>query len=103
MDYKKQRALIRSRLDNKEAVKNFLENNVGIDVTRNGFFKVREDDKTPSCKINRDGSCHDFGSGSYFKDIVSLLFDGYAAFSSLPSTMEWVCLKLDIEWERNDG
>ena len=69
-----------------------------IDVTKDGFLKVREE-STPSCQINKDGSCHDYGTGEHYSDIVSLLYDGYHAFDSLPGTMEWVCSELGIDIE----
>jgi len=71
----------------------------GIDFTRAGFFKVRENERTPSCKINRDGSFHDFGSGEHYSDVISLFYDGYQAFSSLYETMKWVSDVLNINIE----
>ncbi len=62
---------------------------------------MREED-SPSCKIYQNGSCYDFGSGEYYSDIVSLLFDGYKAFESLPATMEWLCEELNIDKEAYD-
>jgi len=99
MDYKKQRQQIQNYFGSKNTVKNFLEVYIGIDVTRDGSFKVRPDERTPSCKINNDGSCHDYGSGEHYSDIVSLLYDGYHAFDSLPKTMEWLCDELNIDME----
>jgi len=99
MNYKKLRERIRSHLSSKEAVKNFLVNNIGIDITRDGFFKVRLDDTNPSCQINRDGSCHDYGTGDHYSDLVSLLYDGYHAFDSLPEIMEWICNEINIDTE----
>ncbi len=72
---------------------------IGIDITRDGFFKVRSNEKTPSCKVNKNGSFHDFGTGIHYGDIVSLLYDGYHAFNSIQETMEWLCKELCIEWE----
>jgi len=100
-NYKSFRAYINNHLTHSSDKKDFLTKNIGIDVTRDGFFRVRPDDKTPSCKINKDGSFHDFGSGEHYSDLVALLFDGYHAFNSLPETMEWLCLELGIEWEVN--
>ena len=102
MNYKESRTKINHHLDNNYAAKNFLMNHIGIDVTKDNFFKVRPDERTPSCKINKDGSFHDFGSGEHFSDLVALLYDGYHAFDSLPETMEWVCQELGIDWEVND-
>lgn len=102
MNYKKQRELINSSLGSNEASQNFLQNNIGIDVTRDRKFKVRPEENTPSCIINKDGSFHDFGSGEHYSDMVSLLFDGYRAFDSLPETMQWICAELGIRWEGND-
>ncbi len=102
MDYKRQRELIKSSCSNKEAIKGFLMNNVGIDVTRDGYFKVRPEEKTPSCIINQDTSFHDYGSGEHYGDLVSLLYDGYHAFDSLPETMEWLCSEFNIEWKVSD-
>ncbi len=70
---------------------------IGIDTTKDGFFKVRPEERTPSCKINKDGSFHDFGSGEHYADIVSLLYDGYKAFDSLPDTMRWLCVELGLK------
>jgi len=100
VDYKKTRTKIKTLTSSVDSVRSFLSN-LGIDVTRDNFFKVREE-RTPSCKINKDGSCHDFGTGDHYIDIVSLLFDGYRAFDSLPETMQWICAELGIRWEDND-
>ena len=99
MNYKITRETINSQLNSLESNKRFLINNVGIDVTRGGKFKVRPEEKTPSCVINKDGSFHDYGTGEHYKDIVSLLYDGYRAFDSLTDTMKWVCEELGIDWE----
>jgi hypothetical protein len=72
---------------------------IGIDITRDGKFKVRPEEKTPSCVINRNGSFHDYGSGIHYSDIVSLLYDGYRAFNSLFETMTYVCQELNIDME----
>lgn len=102
MNYKKQRELIDHHFCSKEGSISFLVNNIGIDVSRSGHFKVRPEENTPSCIINKDGSFHDFGSGEHYSDMVSLLFDGYRAFDSLPETMQWICEELGIRWEDND-
>lgn len=101
IDFKKTRNLIRAHASSGDIVKGFLVN-LNIDVTRDGFFKVR-DESTPSCQINKDGSSHDYGTGEHYGDIVSLLFDGYHAFDSLPETMEWLCNELEIDMEAHDG
>jgi hypothetical protein len=101
--YKKIRQSIRNVLCDDEISKNFITFNVGIDVARNGFFKVRFDEQTPSTKINKNGSFHDYGSGEHYGDIISLLYDGYHAFDSLTDTMRWVCQEMNIPWEVNDG
>ena len=103
MTYKNLRTQIKQRFANANAAKTFLQTSIGIDVTKDGFFKVRPEDKTPSCKINKDGSFHDFGSGEHYGDVVSLLFDGYHAFDSLPETMKWLCQELNIKWELHNG
>ena len=72
---------------------------IGIDITRKGYLKVRPEEKTPSCVINKDGSFHDYGSGEHYSDIVSLLYDGFHAFTSLPETMQWLCEELSIKRE----
>ncbi|HIP20223.1 MAG TPA: hypothetical protein EYG70_03775 [Sulfurimonas sp.] len=96
--YPETRQKIRSYTNDVEININIL-NGVGIDITKDGFFKVRPDERTPSCKIYKDGSFHDFGSGEHYSDIVSLFYDGYHAFNSLPETMEWLCQELNIQWE----
>ena len=100
MNYKARREAIRERTSSATDTVRIL-NGIGIEVSREGFFKVREE-RTPSCKINKDGSCHDYGSGEHYGDIVALLFDGYRAFESLPETMEWLCEKLGINKEDYD-
>lgn len=97
IDFKKTRTLIRTHTASGDVVKGFLVN-FNIDVTRDGFFKVREE-STPSCQINKDGSCHDYGTGAHYGDVVSLLYDGYHAFDSLPETMKWLCNELGIDME----
>ena len=101
MDYKTIRETIRSHASNSNMSIQILQN-IGIDISRNGFFKIRPEERTPSCKINKDGSFHDYGSGEHYGDIVSLLYDGYHAFDSLPATMQWLCGELGVEWEVND-
>ena len=100
MNYKALREEIRERISSAKDTVRIL-NGIGIEVNREGFFKVREE-KTPSCKINKDGSCHDYGSGEHYGDIVALLFDGYRAFVSLPETMDWLCDELSIKKEDYD-
>ncbi len=102
MDYKSTRKQIKLQLSSQDRAKSFLQNSIGIDVTKDGYFKVRPDEKTPSCQINKDGSFHDYGSGEHFSDLVALLFDGFRAFDSLPETMEWVCQELGIDLEVNN-
>ena len=102
MDYKQIRENVRLHTANTNVSISILKN-IGIDVTRDGFIRVRPEDKTPSCKINKDGSFHDFGSGEHYSDLVALFFDGYHAFDSLPETMQWLCQELSIEWEVNRG
>lgn len=101
MKCKELRQVIRERINSSMETARIL-NTIGIGVTREGFFKVRPEERTPSCKINKDGSCHDYGSGEHYSDVVSLLFDGYRAFDSLPLTMEWLCEELNINMEAYD-
>lgn len=98
MNYKVIRETINNHLNTFELNKQFLEN-IGIDVTRSGHFRVRTEDKTPSCFINKDSSFHDFGSGKHYIDMVSLLFDGYCGFNSLSDTIIWLCEELNINQE----
>lgn len=98
-DHKALRTYIKDIVGSCSAAKSFVQNNIGIDVTKDGKFKVRPEEKTPSCVINKDGSFHDFGSGEHYSDIISLLFDGYHAFDSLFETMKYVCQELNIDIE----
>ncbi len=100
--YKALRSSIKGRTGSAVDATNIL-NRIGIDVTRDGFFKVRPEERTPSCAINKDGSFHDFGSGEHYSDIVSLLYDGYHAFDTLTDTMQWLCQELGIQWEVHHG
>jgi hypothetical protein len=95
--YQKVRIEIKNCISTREAAELFLRIKIGIDITKDGFIRVRSDDRTPSCKINKDGSFHDFGSGEHYRDIVSLLYDGYGAFNSLFETMKYVCQELNID------
>lgn len=95
MNYKAIRKAIKERTNTDTDIVRIL-NVLGIDVSREGFFKVREE-RTPSCKINKNGTCHDYGTGEHYSDAVTLLFDGYRAFESLPETMEWLCKELNID------
>ncbi len=99
MNFKKNRQNIRASLNTKDAVKNFLQKHIGIDVTRDGFLKVRPDEKTASCRLNYDGSAHDYGTDEHYSDIVSLIYDGYHGFDSLYETIEWLCYELNISIE----
>jgi len=96
MTSKEQREKIKLFVSNVNVVTLLLQT-IGIDITKDGFIRVRPDDRTPSCKINKDGSFHDFGSGEHYSDIVSLLYDGYGAFNSLFETMKYVCQELNID------
>jgi hypothetical protein len=96
MTSKEQREKIKLFVSNVNVVTLLLQT-IGIDITKDGFIRVRPDDRTPSCKINKDGSFHDFGSGEHYSDIVSLLYDGYGAFDSLFETMKYVCQELNID------
>ncbi len=100
--YQKIRRQIKDQISSIDDAKSFLESNIGIDVTKKGVFKVRPEERTPSCVINKDGSFHDFGSGEHYSDIVSLLYDGYHAFDSLSATMQWICDELNIDMEAYD-
>ena len=101
MNYKALRQAIKNQTNSATGVVQILSS-IGIEVNRKGFFKVREE-RSPSCKINnKDGSCHDYGSGEHYSDMVSLLFDGYKAFESLPETMGWLCEELSINKEDYD-
>jgi hypothetical protein len=102
MTSKEQREKIKLFVSNVNVVTLLLQT-IGIDITKDGFIRVRPEDRTPSCKINKDGSFYDFGSSEYYSDIVALLYDGYAAFDSLTDTMQWVCQQVNIPWEVNDG
>ncbi len=95
MNYKVLRQAIKAQTSSQQSVE-YVINILGIDVTQDHFFKVRPEECTPSCIINKDGSCHDYGTGDHYSDLVSLLYDGYHAFDSLPGTMEWLCDQLDI-------
>jgi len=94
MNHKATREAIASRTATREAIREILES-IGIDITASFHFKVR-DEATPSALINKDGSVYDFGSGEYYGDIVSLLYDGYKAFNSLTDTMTYLCDYLGI-------
>ncbi len=100
MDYKIIRQTIKAYTSDPQVNIRLLKS-LGIDITRDGFFKVRPEERTPSCKVNADGSFHDFGSGEHYSDIISLLYDGYNAFDSLSDTMEWLCRELNISMEAN--
>jgi len=71
---------------------------LGIPIHKGGFIRVRIDDRTPSCKINKNGSFHDYGTGTHYSDIVSLLYDGFHAFNTLTETIQWLCGELNIEF-----
>lgn len=60
--YREPRQKIRLHTSNVDMNINIL-NNIGIDIIKDGFFKVRSDERTPSYKVNKNGSFHDFGSG----------------------------------------
>ncbi len=98
-DHKALRTYVRDIVGSSGTAKSFVQNNIGIDVTRDGKFKVRPEEKTPSCVINKDGSFHDYGSGEHYSDVISLLFDGYKAFDSLFETIKYVCQELNIDME----
>ena len=97
MNYKALRQAIKVQTSSQQAAEHILSI-LGIDVTRDHFFKVREE-RTPSSRVNKNGSCHDYGTGDHYSDLVSLLFDGYHAFDSLPETMEWICNEINIDTE----
>jgi hypothetical protein len=97
MDFRNIRDRIRERCNDRATCIGLLHQ-LGIDVNRKFFFRVRIDDNTPSCHINKNGSFHDFGSDDHYGDVVALLYDGFKAFDSLPETMEWLCEQLGIDF-----
>jgi len=96
------RKLTKDMLSSRDSAIRFLHQHIGIDITKKGFFRVRPDDKTPSCYINKDGSFHDFGSGEHYSDMVSLLYDGYHAFNSPKDSLIWVYEQLNIQEVDNE-
>jgi hypothetical protein len=99
-DFKAIREEIRSHTGNKESAMYFLRHHAGIDVTRDGKFKVRYEERTPSCVVNDNGSFHDYGTGEHYSDVVSLLFDGYSAFDTLLETITYLCQEYNIDMEK---
>lgn len=97
MDYKSLRQKIQEQTNSRYVVVKIL-NTIGIDVTRDHYFKVREE-RTPSVYIYKDGVCYDFGSGKHYSDVISLFYDGYKIFNNLPQTMFWICEVLNINIE----
>lgn len=93
MDFKELRDKIR-KLINIDSTKSILES-FGIDISASGHFKLR-DERTPSAYINKDGSVYDFGSKEH-KDIVSILYDGYALFNTVGEATKYVANYFGIE------
>ncbi len=99
-DFKAIREEIGNYTGSREGAAFFLRHYSGIDVTRDWKFKVRYEERTPSCVINENGSFHDYGTGEHYGDIVSLLFDGYNAFDTLTETIMYVCQEYNIDMEK---
>jgi hypothetical protein len=72
IDLKQLRAEIKSALD-RDKTSMFLSY-LGYEVRRDYKFKLREEERTPSASIDRNGNIKDFGSG-WYGDVIALLHE----------------------------
>ena len=73
---------------------------LGYEISRQWQFKLR-DEKTPSAKVNMDGSVHDFGSG-WHGDLISLLQD-FKSFKEAKAEAERLTgLEVKIDFTKFD-
>lgn len=76
---------------------------LGYEISRQWQFKLR-DEKTPSAKVNMDGSVHDFGSG-WHGDLISLLqdFKSFKSFKEAKAEAERLTgLEVKIDFTKFD-
>ncbi|HAN21181.1 MAG TPA: hypothetical protein DCP51_05840 [Clostridiales bacterium] len=92
------RQKIKEQSGNCETV-SFTLNQLGI-LVKDNTFSIRPE-KTPSARINTDGSVHDYGSGEHYHDLVSLLYDGFRLYPSIIETVTELSklLNFDIQTE----
>lgn len=94
IDLKILRVQLKDSLD-RERVADILSF-IGYEVTRDFKFRLREDEKTPSASIRRDGFIKDFGSG-WSGDIVALLHEHHG--QTLKDATHYVASCLGVRYE----
>ena len=94
IDLKQLRAEIKSATDRDKTVQ--LLSFIGYEIRRDFKFKIREDEKTPSASIDRDGNIKDFGSG-WYGDVVALLHEHHG--QSLKDATIYVASCLGVRHE----
>jgi len=93
-DLKQLRAEIKSATDREKTAE--LLTFIGYEVRRDFKFKLREDEKTPSASINKDGNIKDFGSG-WYGDIIALLHEHHGQTLKDASIYIADCLGVNYE------
>jgi DNA primase len=76
---------IKSRLDRRTVLS--LIEHIGYQVNRNGKFKLRQEERTPSSSVDEKGKITDFGSG-WRGDIFALLQEYHGL--TFPEACEYV-------------
>lgn len=68
----------------------------GYEFNRNGKFKLRPNENTPSASVDANGNIKDFGSG-WYGDIISVLKD-YHGLSTLEAT-QYIADSVGVPYE----
>ena len=94
IDLKQLRAEIKSALDREKTAE--LLSFIGYEVRRDFKFKLREDEKTPSASIDKNGNIKDFGSG-WYGDIIALLHEHHG--QTLKDASIYIASCLGVRYE----
>ncbi len=88
------RQMIKDSMDREKAAD--VLSFIGYEVRRDFKFKLREDEKTPSASIDRNGNIKDFGSG-WYGDIIALLHEHHG--QSLKDATIYIASCLGVRYE----
>ncbi len=93
-DLKQLRQQIKDRLD-RETTESLLSY-LSYEIQRDHKFKLREEERTASASVDRNGRITDFGSG-WFGDPVALLHEKHG--QSLKDATHYVATALGLSYE----
>ena len=94
IDLKQLRAEIKSVSDREKTAE--LLSFIGYEIRRDFKFKIREEERTPSASIDRNGNIKDFGSG-WYGDVVALLHEHHG--QTLKDATIYIASCLGLKYE----